>query len=567
MLRDLAINTNLFVVCSISKAEESFKQETFLEKTLMPKSKRSVICQTMYRESSAQTDPWLPDAKLRTGEKFSPEILMVSCDTEPGLREVEAIDRARIRLEWERALPKLSKTELPLRIAQLEAFEWEEIVAREREMNENQKDRMEQVTKMIEERYERNKMFSEAMIESVKQRNDIEVKRKKSKLEISYQRRLRQLQKVKNGSSDTDDYQEPTTESSVPLIDMLKTSKDVQILFKYPDPKTSSVDMRKVLSSRKKLCEPKGTVKEASHGARSEHNLKSLCNSLKTPGSKRDLLRCRTQRHVEKKIEDALELGDDEKNDDSYQNQLMIQKTVKGASIKKTLVDGIADSSDQIQKNRQKFPLSCLDTIPPQKMLETLSQTSDEIEESASEVKENPMDAIKSLVDDILRQTDYEIREMINKKLLQQAEKERGERRYQLRWQQMKQMRCDEIKRQIDEAHVKIAGEVLDKILPAVIKTIAENDARELIGRFAYIIDNEAWSSTETDEDIVAEVLRKILVPDIVKNVELQSKPDEKLVALLAAHDAFDIFLETFPINSAEIICGELFEDILNDFE
>lgn len=57
----------------------------------------------------------------------------------PGLRDMEIIERSRKRRQWETSLPSIQGVEdITSRATALEAFEWEEWISREREINECQ---------------------------------------------------------------------------------------------------------------------------------------------------------------------------------------------------------------------------------------------------------------------------------------------------------------------------------------------------------------------------------------------------------------------------------------------
>ena len=287
MLCDRAINTNLFFLTPIELCHNSIEPEIYQS---TPKT-RSIECQTKYRESTAQTEPWLPDVKLRDGEKELPEVLLVNCLNEPVLRDVEAIERQRIRRDWEKALPDVATKDFPLRTAQLEVFELENFFAREKEMNEMQKDRMEQVSQMIDDRQQTHRFFAEAILENVQMRNEIEMEQKKKKLNISVQRKLRQVEQKLHHQRACDcvDYS-PTFKKEV-----LNPKVDLHVFFKASTVTAVSEKLSKLSNKRKILWKPKDRVKEAAHGFLKESNLKLLCESLKKDDKKTDSFKCRSR--------------------------------------------------------------------------------------------------------------------------------------------------------------------------------------------------------------------------------------------------------------------------------
>lgn len=78
---------------------------------------------------------------------------MIDSVTYPGLREVEIVERARKRRRWEMALPPINAPEeIPSRVAAVEVFEWEEWIAREKDINECQQARLKIVADLIAKR-------------------------------------------------------------------------------------------------------------------------------------------------------------------------------------------------------------------------------------------------------------------------------------------------------------------------------------------------------------------------------------------------------------------------------
>jgi hypothetical protein len=132
-----------------------------------------------FRESSVQTKPWLPEITCYTdtndNEDDVPEVVyvagMIDSISYPGLREVEIIERARKRRIWENALPPItSPDEISMRAAALEAFEWEEWIVREKEINECQQARLKIVADLISKREKKHLDDTNQKLENCKKR-------------------------------------------------------------------------------------------------------------------------------------------------------------------------------------------------------------------------------------------------------------------------------------------------------------------------------------------------------------------------------------------------------------
>lgn len=105
---------------------------------------------------------------------------MIDSVTYPGLREVEIVERARKRRRWEMALPPIKLAEeIPSRVAAVEAFEWEEWIAREKDINECQQARLKIVADLIAKREKKHQDATNQKLESCRRRILMERKQQK----------------------------------------------------------------------------------------------------------------------------------------------------------------------------------------------------------------------------------------------------------------------------------------------------------------------------------------------------------------------------------------------------
>lgn len=105
---------------------------------------------------------------------------LIDSVTYPGLREVEIIERARKRRSWEMALPAIKvPEEIPSRVAAMEAFEWEEWLAREKDINECQQARLKIVADLIAKREKKHQDATNQKLENCKKRILAERKQQK----------------------------------------------------------------------------------------------------------------------------------------------------------------------------------------------------------------------------------------------------------------------------------------------------------------------------------------------------------------------------------------------------
>lgn len=108
---------------------------------------------------------------------------MIHSVSYPGLREVEIVERARKRRNWELALPPIkAPEEIASRVAAVEAFEWEKWLAREKDINECQQARLKIVADLIAKRERKHKDATNRKLENCKKRILAERKKEKDHL-------------------------------------------------------------------------------------------------------------------------------------------------------------------------------------------------------------------------------------------------------------------------------------------------------------------------------------------------------------------------------------------------
>lgn len=120
----------------------------------------SVACQTMYREQSAQTRPYLPSPKPcdnSTSEELVRLARLYASEGPPGVFEVEMVERERKILKWEKALNDLvGSSDWSKKREILEAIEWENLLAKEQEIEKRQLQRLLFVENALKERTDCN---------------------------------------------------------------------------------------------------------------------------------------------------------------------------------------------------------------------------------------------------------------------------------------------------------------------------------------------------------------------------------------------------------------------------
>lgn len=129
---------------------------------------RSVSCQTIFREQSAQTKPYLPQIQYHSGvEKSELYQVKLDSDTALGLNEIKAINKRRKRIECEKILKQLDNNNLNDEQRQVfEALEWEEWLSRENDIEHLQSLRFQTVEEKLKQR---DKLFETDSIKTIDQ--------------------------------------------------------------------------------------------------------------------------------------------------------------------------------------------------------------------------------------------------------------------------------------------------------------------------------------------------------------------------------------------------------------
>lgn len=587
LLCDRAINTNNYL-----SFPKRIVENQFLQIYVHPEQKtsKSVECQTTYRESSAQTDPWLPEARVRDGVRKIPEIAIVGPITDPNLYEVETIERARKRREWEQNLPMISsKDDIPNRLLALESFEYEDFMAKEKFINETQEERLKIVLKLMEKRHERNHKATTNKLENSYKRITSELEKQKNQLSVNYQRKMRMLKKIcsDKGFTTKQDFVMPKLEGN--QGDLMK---EYEGLLNF----RSNQKPRKRVKKQRELWEPKGRCIESQHGIRSVDNLKNLVEVMKHSRTEKSSSRpeCMVVRKDYDETDDIFHCCSDITYDRFYQDTLLIQKIIKGRSVQNILYSGINENIFLIHELMESQPIKSVLELFPERIL-----IRKEAEELAERVKVEQDQEAADIIEEklkkeqIIEKLNHEFSELMdsldaiifrvtldkfNKQILRDADKARNLRREEAqekaRLAEKSLKLRTEIQRQRDESQLKTIDGFMEVMIPQIIEKIADNEAKDYITKVAKIIDQEASKSLEFTNNenhnrtIIFNLLREFLIPEVSKRIERQKLKDFQLICLLSAHDALYQHLDELPldeIHDCKIISQDIVEEIIKD--
>ncbi|KAL7042424.1 hypothetical protein ACKWTF_001131 [Chironomus riparius] len=548
-----SVNYNSYSIPSNVQHEDNFyrfEPKNVFEQITM----KNKVSQTMYREVEMQTEAYLPQPKLRIGETKLPEILYVKCNEKPDLEDIKKIERDVIRRKWEDDLRQLPMS-LGNKVKQMEVFEMQDQLLREKELNEIQEKRMDYVLSTINDREEATKLkCREKLLTVYKTASEINIK-ERAKFEVKNERKLRQLSKINSQTK----YHKPN---------MLKTSKSIDFgrFNLYDCSNYSKIDYNSN-RNRDALWIPKQKVKVVRHCMNKEETRNNLYNEIKKHNKEFDKnveYQFRRPKCQEiNPVDVVYECGGDQV--DIPLDVILIQKTIKGIDAQKSLKSGKKDKMTDIHSFRKLYPLRCVievfdgeNFIPFENKSQSQSDSccSKDIiindikdinvledEESSKDSKMN--DELKSAVTEVLQQALLIAQDTINRKILREANEQRFRREELAQIEALKQklikMRQELTERKTDKFFKDLTAEVIEMVIPLVIEDISEKEALEFIMKKATEVSADTFNRNITNKAKIKKFIKEILIPHIEAKSD---RSDEHLIALFGSYDAFNCFID-----------------------
>ncbi|CAO1319949.1 unnamed protein product [Diamesa serratosioi] len=599
-------------------ADESFES---VDDNQTVKYKTTAI-QTTFRESSAQTKPWLPKACLMDEHMDMPEVIFVTDLLEsisyPGLREVEIIERARKRRNWELALPPIKiAEEIPTRVAAIEAFEFEEWMAREKDINECQQARLKLVADLIAKREKKHQLGTNVKLENSRKRIIDERKLKKDILIRNYQRNMRKLDlsQKKNGiiKVKKDDpvlaHYDRKMDYVLPKIrldalskrkNMIEYTNEFEDRFNSIEKENAALgDLQKYLKPKRDLWLPKEGCKEVEKGVWSETYLKKLHESLK---------QFRRKKYVKRKLpkyliydESAIRTernnlpaplnSTDKEFDKNYQNIIRVQKNIKGRAIQNMLNNGMRKYHDVIEEIKKTHSIAAVKKLFPKefteqidnqelflnqyKRIEDALKNDEKLQEELKKVESKDAGNLLSFLEKELQRLEGEKRAHA---LYLLAERERYSR-------QAISMGTTEYEEQFRNDAITL---YLENILLDGVNRIADDESREYIRQVARKIDRKASKTVTFDEEkeyiskesnnvelkvesipdqkVVIELLKENMVPKILDRIKNEQLVIQQRKYLMEAHQSlYSQEVEELTEDEEVKMCAEILDGIIEE--
>ncbi|KAL9706417.1 hypothetical protein quinque_009935 [Culex quinquefasciatus] len=331
---------------------------------------KDAASQTVYRESSAQTQPWMPTAVLKDADFGTAEIVyvaeMLQHTQYPGINEVEIVERARKKRNWEYALGSCdSADEWAQQKLTLQIFEWEEWVARERQIDRYQMLRLQLVAKIMGKRERDTRQATECKMENTKNRINEQRNKAMEKLRIKYEREMRKLEKKRNDSK-ANKFRSPLVPKAEDVT-MVVTKKVCKKSYNY-DPNLIEVGLTKlerkitvthklkdVNNQRPELWKPKEVCREFQKGFWSDHFLRKLYDSLKHFRHKKEtkpaVPECLivVSSPTESIITSPPRVSEEREDDNLYQQAVLLQKLLRGRATQEMIHKDYAADRDLVE--------------------------------------------------------------------------------------------------------------------------------------------------------------------------------------------------------------------------
>lgn len=555
-----SINYNLYSVPSNVAFEENLYH--FEPKQSAPAMvMNNKVSQTVYREAAMQTEPYLPNPKLRIDETKLPEILYVQCDKEPDLADIEKIERDVIRRKWENDLRQLP-INLKEKVKQMKAFEIREQLVHEKELHEIQERRMDYVLDQLNQRNECAKLKCREKIMNIYKTASESIIKERAKIEVKNKRKLRKLAKIHiNSKPKYQQYQ-----------NLPRTSKSLDLgqINLYDCPNDSKIDYD-LYRNRDALWIPKQKVKVVRHCMSKEKIRENLYKEIMQHNKnfeKNNEYQFRRPKCLEtNSFDEVYECGGDK--EDISLDHVMIQKTIKGTITQKLLKSEIKRNNLKIHRLRKLYPLRIVtelfdgknfmpfeDELEPQeepccnkKIVKFKIQTNQqpggaEVKELSEEEPKIDHDLQKAITE-VLQQALLIAQDTINRKILREANEHRlrREKIAQIEALSLKlnKMREGLYQRKTDKFYKDLIAEVIELVVPLVIEDISEKEAIEFIMKKATEVSADACNKNITKKAKIEKFIKEILIP----HIEAKSDgSDEHLVALFGSYDAFNCFID-----------------------
>jgi len=540
---------------------------------------RTIQLQTDYRESEAQTDPYSPEYVVRPGS--APEVLALATlsykrGLPAGLAEVEMIERARAKREWEKTLPALNDMEqLKKRQRMMEDMETKEWAFREHEIEELQAIRLELLEKLLREREIKQQEINEKRYDRLWNVKQKEFEKKAKRIRGDHIKKLRKLLKKRerefdhkrtNKRSVVEECGDFSSQTHAPITRMGvfldRRSEQFVVNSKYMDSYEGLLELEESLPKsvlQPQIKAPQKVPKEDLYKKKSNRLQRQLHEVYDEIQAKKDAaakgpksLRFLVEVKKEKPRPPTPSIATPSKMGEEMEiAAITLQKVIRGRAVQNTMYEG--------KENRKELIEEIKTTHALQKM-EQMVKKEEKQEVVALQRQRKLYQNKQAFVDEALSRLEGEpvgdLLDYLSKELVRLQEERKihafcmlAERRRRLKeaaeagrrqTEERRRREEDEIFKQVVKIHQQTVDTYLEDIIMESVQSTADEQARCEVQKYADKINDVAHrvehKKTKLEsEEICAELVHSFLLPEILKIEARKKIKDEQRKHLMAA--------------------------------
>lgn len=577
----------VFTIEKVEKKAKKMKNET--------DSNVSVLVETKYRESSAQTSPWQPPYIVLG--KGDPELLKLdflkwTSGLPAGIHEIRLIERARMKSAWEKETePDIKDEKSLLRFRDyLEALERDEWAFREQEINEIQELRLHILENMLNEIHKKSKIRTKLKMQNFIEKKESEKELLLEKIRNKGMRELRKLETQRRGLTKTykginiiDEHIDRKSELYGPLIrhgehpkrwhqvidEKMKTYNAQFISVEQFNTLPTWLDNATKIKRKDLYANTKGKevcIKESRWTAPVLKQLHDEMKNLRKEIPKQPIT-LRTKVEQNEKICLTPEVDEiPEADEEKYQAAVTIQKLIRGRATQIMIYEGRDTCKELIQELKYSVGL-----LKKQKELRKRHRLTVKTQQREECMQINMVQKLQgtlgklqgSVVGTLLDFLNKELRRLFEERkvhamcLINERERyireaaEAGRRQKELR----RRREHDEMFKQI----VKVTQESVDVYLQDVItegmEFASSEEAADYITRLAKKIKNETYDmynkmseqSVDERDEAIANMVLHFLVPDVEKKIIREKVQLQQQEHLHKVHDIIQAEFKNMP--------------------
>merc|ERR1719499_2564063 len=543
--------------------------------------KRTVAVQTLYRDGEAQTDPYSPEYVIRPGS--APELLTLATlsydhGLPAGLAEVEMIERARAKRQWESQLPALhgDTKELEKRQKMMDEMERAEWRLREIEIEKLQEARLELLKQMLKEREENHNNLTSKRLDKLWSEKQQNRDQKVKKIRNDYLKSVRRLERKRScleGDPDrkkdlVDKYIDSGSQVYAPMtrfgVFIDRGSEQYNIKSAYLSSYEGLCELEKYLPEfiknptvkvpvRSKMGAGGGFQKRAD---RRDAQLAELYDKMKQRNAQKQQKPLAFLQRVEKPISrppTPTVAPIPQEEEDAELSTIRLQAMIRGRATQNMMREGRDKRVELIKELRSTHAL--------QEAQQSLKQTEKDDTLSLQRKRlrhEHKESVIDRYVSDAEGATTGDMMDFLSKELIRLQEERRihafsmlAERERRIREaeesgrrqvEERRRREEDEIFKQMMKVHQNSVNSYLEDVILEAVEDTAKERARGEVQEMAKSINDIAHERENTlsnleSQEIVSEMVYSFLLPQVMRDAQQRKVHLAQKKHLVAAHN------------------------------